>query len=51
MVKTATESAEWKALPEKMGWTAVFLPGDAYAKFVDDESKSLGSLVDSLGLR
>jgi putative tricarboxylic transport membrane protein len=51
MVQSATESAEWKAMLAKMGWTPVFLSGDAFVKYVDDESKSLGSLVDSLGLR
>jgi len=35
----------------KMGWTPVFLSGDAFGKFVDDESKNLGTLVESLGLR
>jgi putative tricarboxylic transport membrane protein len=51
MVQSATETPEWKAMLEKMGWTPLVLTGDAYAKFVDDESKSLGALVDSLGLR
>jgi hypothetical protein len=35
----------------KMGWMPVFISGDAYARFVDDESKTLGALVDSLRLR
>jgi putative tricarboxylic transport membrane protein len=51
MVQTATETAEWKAMLEKMGWTPLVLTGDAFAKFVDDESRSLGGLVESLGLR
>ena len=50
-IKAATETAEWKSMLEKMGWTPVFISGDAYGKFVDDESKQLGLLVDSLGLR
>lgn len=50
-IQAATESAEWKAMLAKMGWTPVFISGDAYAKFVDEESKTLGALVDSLGLR
>ncbi|QJR10757.1 hypothetical protein DSM104443_01826 [Usitatibacter rugosus] len=51
MVQTAAETAEWKAMLAKMGWTPTLLTGDAFTKFVDDESKSLGSLVESLGLR
>jgi putative tricarboxylic transport membrane protein len=50
MVKKATETAEWKSMLEKMGWTPVFISGDAFSKYVDDESKSLGSLIESLGL-
>lgn len=50
IVKAATETPEWKALLAKMGWTPVYLAGDDFTKFVDDESKSLGSLVESLGL-
>jgi putative tricarboxylic transport membrane protein len=50
-VKAGTETAEWKAMLAKMGWTPVFISGDEFGKFVDDESKSLGQLVDGLGLR
>jgi len=50
-VQAATETAEWKSMLAKMGWTPVYISGDAYAKFVDDESRQLGQLIDSLGLR
>jgi putative tricarboxylic transport membrane protein len=50
-VKAGTETAEWKAMLTKMGWAPVYIAGDEFGKFVDDESKSLGQLVDSLGLR
>jgi putative tricarboxylic transport membrane protein len=50
-IVTATETAEWKSMLDKMGWTPVVITGDAFQKFVDDESKTLGALVDSLGLR
>ncbi len=50
-VKAATETAEWKAMLDKMGWTPVVITGDAFEKFVNDESQSLGALVTSLGLR
>ena len=49
-VKKATETAEWKSMLDKMGWTPVYMSGDAFQKFVDDESKSLASPIDSLGL-
>jgi putative tricarboxylic transport membrane protein len=50
-VQAATETAEWKAMLAKMGWTPVVITGDSFGRFVDDESKTLGALVDSLGLR
>ena len=50
-VKAGTETKEWKAMLEKMGWTPVYISGDEFGKFVDEESKSLGTLVDQLGLR
>jgi putative tricarboxylic transport membrane protein len=50
-VKAATETKEWTGMLEKMGWTPVVITGDEFGKFVDEESKSLGSLVTSLGLK
>jgi putative tricarboxylic transport membrane protein len=50
-VKAGTETKEWKAMLEKMGWTPVVITGDEFGKFVDAESKSLGELIGALGLR
>lgn len=50
-VKGATETAEWKAMLAKMGWSNVYLSGPEFEKFVNDESQTLGALVTSLGLR
>jgi putative tricarboxylic transport membrane protein len=50
-IKAATETAEWKSMLAKMGWTPVFISGDEFGKYVDEESKTLGALVDTLGLR
>ena len=50
-VQAGTETAEWKGMLAKMGWTPVFISGDEFGRFVDEETKSLGALVDSLGLR
>lgn len=49
-VQAATESAEWKGMLAKMGWNPVYISGAEFQKFVDDETKSLGTLVDGLGL-
>ena len=50
-VKAATETAEWKAMLAKMGWSPVYISGDEFGRFVDSESRSLGELIVSLGLR
>jgi hypothetical protein len=35
----------------ELGWTAVPLQGSDYARFIDEESRSLGYLANSVGLR
>jgi putative tricarboxylic transport membrane protein len=49
-VKTATESAAWKETLAKMGWESVFLAGDDYKKFVEDDTKRIRGILESLGL-
>jgi len=49
-VKTATESAAWKETLAKMGWESVFLSGDEYRKFVEDDTRRIRGILDSLGL-
>lgn len=50
-VKAATETPAWAAMLAELGWTPVFQQGSDYARFIDEESRSLGYLVDSMGLR
>ena len=50
-VQAATESAEWKGMLTKMNWTPAYISGAEFEKFVNNESQTLGQLVDSLGLR
>lgn len=49
-VKTAVESAAWKETLAKMGWESVFLPGDDYRKFVEEDTKRIRGILESLGL-
>jgi putative tricarboxylic transport membrane protein len=49
-VKTATESAAWKETLAKMGWESVFLSGDEYRKFVEDDTRRIRGILESLGL-
>ena len=49
-VKAATATPAWKALLEAEGWTPVWLQGSDYARFLDEETRSLGYLAESAGL-
>jgi putative tricarboxylic transport membrane protein len=51
LVKDATETPAWKGTLDKMGWTPVFLAGDDYKKFLDEDVKRVGAIIDSLGLK
>lgn len=50
-VKTATESASWKETLTKFGWDGAFLGGDDYKKFLEEDTKRIGAIIDSLGLK
>jgi putative tricarboxylic transport membrane protein len=50
-VKTATESPAWKESLAKYGWDAAWLAGDAYKAFIDEDTKRIAGILDSLGLR
>jgi putative tricarboxylic transport membrane protein len=51
LVKDATETPVWKETCAKFGWAPIFLGGDAYKKFVDEDSKRVGAIIDSLGIK
>lgn len=50
-VRTATESQAWKDTLVKYGWEGVFLGGDDYKRFLDDDIKRISAIIDSLGLK
>jgi putative tricarboxylic transport membrane protein len=50
-VKTATESPAWKESLAKYGWEPVFLGGDAYKAFVEEDTRRITGILESLGLR
>ena len=50
-VKAGTDSPMWKESLTKFGWDAAYLPGDEYKKFLDEDIKRIGAIIDSLGLR
>ena len=51
LVKAATETPAWKQTLERLGWTGEFLGGDDYQKFIDEDSKRIAGIIDSLGIR
>lgn len=51
LVRDATETSAWKATLEKMGWTGWFLGGDDYRKFIDEDTKRVSAIIESLGLK
>ncbi|HEY6367926.1 MAG TPA: tripartite tricarboxylate transporter substrate binding protein [Candidatus Binatia bacterium] len=51
LVKAATETAAWKSALEKFSWSPIFLGGDDFKKFIDEDSKRIASIIDSLGIK
>jgi len=50
-VRTATQSQAWKDTLAKYGWEGVFLGGDDYKRFLDEDIQRISAIIDSLGLR
>ena len=51
LVKSATESAAWKETLKKLGWTPIFLGGEDYKKYIDEDTKRIAGIIDELGLK
>ncbi|MGH7871523.1 MAG: Bug family tripartite tricarboxylate transporter substrate binding protein [Candidatus Binatia bacterium] len=51
IVHGATESASWKTTLEKLAWSPIYLAGDAYKKFVEEDTKRIATIIDSLGIK
>jgi putative tricarboxylic transport membrane protein len=51
IVRGATESASWKETLKKLGWSPIFLSGEAYKKFIAEDTKRIGAIIDSLGIK
>ena len=51
LVRAATETPAWKSTLEKLGWTPVFLAGDEFGKFLDEDTRRVAGIIESLGLK
>jgi putative tricarboxylic transport membrane protein len=49
-IKAGVDSAPWKESLNKMGWESVYLSGDAFKAFLEEDSKRVRGILDSLGL-
>jgi putative tricarboxylic transport membrane protein len=51
LVRGTTESASWKATLEKFSWSPIYLSGDNFKKFIDEDTKRIAAIIDSLGIK
>jgi tripartite-type tricarboxylate transporter receptor subunit TctC len=51
LVQSATTTPAWKATLEKLGWTGVFLGGDQYKTFLEEDTQRIAAIIDSLGIK
>ena len=51
LVRDATETPAWKQSLEKMGWSPVFMGGEQFKAFLDEDTKRVTAIIDSLGLK
>jgi putative tricarboxylic transport membrane protein len=51
LVKAATDTPAWKGTLEKMGWSGEFLGGEDYRKFLEEDTRRVAAIIESLGLK
>jgi len=51
LVRSATDTPAWKSTLQKLGWEPWFLAGDDYKRFIDEDIKRVGAIIESLGLK
>jgi len=51
LVKDATDTPAWKQTLDKLGWTPVFLGGDQFKTFLDEDTKRVGGIIEMLGIK
>jgi len=51
LMQEATATPSWKQTLDKLGWTPVFLGGDPFKAFLDEDTKRVAGIIESLGLK
>ncbi len=50
-IDTTAKSPAWKETLTKMDWTDIYLSGDAFGKYLDEENKRIGDILAKLNLK
>ena len=50
-IDTTIKSPGWKETLVKMDWIDIYLPGDGFAKFIDEENKRVAEVIGKLNLK
>jgi putative tricarboxylic transport membrane protein len=48
---TTVKSAGWKEALAKQEWTDIYMAGDGFAKYIDEENKRIGDILGKLALK
>jgi putative tricarboxylic transport membrane protein len=51
LVQDATATPSWKGTLEKMGWSGEFLAGEPFRAFLEEDTRRIAGIIDSLGIR
>jgi putative tricarboxylic transport membrane protein len=51
LVHAAVETPAWKQTAARLGWSTVFLGGDDYGRFLEEDTRRVGAILESLGLK
>ena len=50
-IDTTVKSPAWKETLTRMDWTDLYLPGDAFGKYLEEENKRIGDILAKLNLK
>ena len=51
VIETTAKSPAWKETVTRMDWTDIYLSGDAFGKYLDEENKRIGDILAKLNLK
>ena len=51
VIDTTAKSPAWKETVTRMDWTDIYLSGDSFGKYLDEENKRIGDILAKLNLK